>query len=79
MSQALTLTPVDSTITSNIIDDNTVFNIVNGNFTDTLTYADIKEWGISLSTLVYDDQHPELFVATIILSYINESNPPVWI
>jgi len=42
MSQTLTLAPVDSTITSNTIDDNTVFNVVNGNFTDTLTYADIK-------------------------------------
>jgi len=74
----LTLIPEVSTITSNTIDDSTVFNVVNNNFTDILTYGEIKDWGIELYTLTYDDQNPELFVATISLSYVNESNPPVW-
>jgi hypothetical protein len=78
-SQVLTLTPNVDTISENLINDDTVFNVVNGNFAGTLTYADICNWGINLATLTYDDTHPELFVSTITLSYINESNPPVWI
>lgn len=62
----------DSTIT-----DETTFTLTNSYFSDTLTFAQLKEWGLVLGNLEYEQDSRNNWIATIAISQ-DEAQGVVW-